>query len=168
MAERLLFGKPTTFQEAILRLPPDNHPRMGKDESITRLYAFKTALSEISNSDHHNLENRMIPLTRNDLALLERVSFKRGVVEITVSWTTAGGTWALIYGNTNSDYRHFEVARMDPPYPDPNFILVCIQTNSSFTKNPESIEYDVGLITPPELKSLKNSLLHVSSLPSVS
>jgi len=141
---------------------------MGKDESITRLRTLKTTLSEINNGGRHNLKNRMVPLTRNDLALLERVSFKRGVVETTARWTTVDGIWALIYGNTDSDYRHFEVAKMDPPCLDPNFILVCIQTNSSFTKNPESIEYDVGLITPTELRSLKNSLLRVSSLPSIS
>ena len=106
------------------------------------------------------LEVRMIPFELTEIEFLEKqlTSFKRGKKIATAEWYSfihnkQYSRWADVYGSGDDDYYQWDVWLMKPSFPNESLKLICIQTQRF-----GEIEFNMGLVTPEELKELINSL----------
>jgi len=174
MSRELVFGKPATVEQALLRLPDGRHPEYGKDEGgpIEHLVHFQEhlveMLSEVQEQGLEYLLNsgidiRNIPLELEDIKLLERYSFRRDMdnsVTIQVEYIPEDNVWSLYLPSGDDEYRWWQISKLIPPLGIPSVELLCIEMNSKYIPEETSFrfdddsEFEVFLLTTEELNSL--------------
>lgn len=166
---RLVFGQePVSFLDAWLRLPPDTHAAFSEDkpetdEQMMRLYNLRDTLAETLITHFKGtlipLEERMVPLTPEDVTLLERWSFRRGPQEQTAYWATVpiGTLWGQVYGG-DSCYLHWTLGLMTPGVEDSELKLVWVGTSDNFSRE-QPTNYDIGIVTTTEWEELKTNFV---------
>jgi len=161
---RLRFGelRPKTFEEAIRRLPDIWHPDYRRDRSIQYLVALRETLElTIANWSKENplsLERRMVPLTEEDVTLMERFSFRGGRSwEFDNKKLPREAEWSSVF---NDLYRDWEIGFLIPgPTQDGIGPLIYVKTATYQEEWRQwEIEICIGLVTKEESKELVNHL----------
>ena len=167
---KLVFGQgPISFEDALLRLPTDDHPLIHSDQGIGTLWMLRTILQQTMESKTDrmvpyqpgNLDDRMVTLDREELKMMEQYSFRRrnwGVEE--KQWATLWdkyNPWAGIYYTGDNEYKRWRISKMEPQPAGYRWVLICIETNSSYDVSATQ-EYSIGLVTHLELKELLDGL----------
>lgn len=155
-------SRPESFEEGLLRLPPDDHPGLEDDEGMEHLHNLAMVLAETVYGKYMQvcLGERMAPLTLDDIQLLERWSFRRGEVIKKADWAAIldeRNIWSDIYQPGDDFYNRWKICFMTPGTGNKEQLLICIETDSP----PRGIvepEFNVGIVTPEELRELINAI----------
>ena len=174
MSIELAFGKPTTVEQALSRLPDRTHSEYGKvvGGSIEHLVHFRERLTELQNElqmhgpDYlHNtsLDARNIPLELEDIKLLERYSFRRDLansVVIQMEYVPEDNEWSLYLPNGDEEYKWWQISKLIPSLNFPSVELISVEMNSKSIYeeinylSDEDSEFEIFLLTAGELNSL--------------
>ncbi len=174
MSPRLEFGRPSTDLQAIIRLPDSGHPDYNIAAGpIEHLVHLKGLIEEILIKNQEiisdlSLGYRRIPLGVEDMRLLEKVSFRRDLENsITVDWEYIPyeSNWSGFLPSVDDDeYRWWQIAEMVPTLSVSSAKLVSVESNSKYHRTKtdyrfdEHSEFDIFVLTPEELDSLKQEL----------
>ena len=174
MTERLVFGRPESSSQAMLRLPTRKHPDYdteyggGPIEHLSHFEEHLTYLAtEILNGMRPSLLERCIPLELEDMKVMEAVSFRRELGSaLTVGWEyiRASSHWGLFFPTGDNDYRWWQISEMTPKLELPSFSLFCIESNEQWVKERvehrfnDFSEFELILLSSQELTSLKEEL----------
>ncbi len=164
---RIEFGRPTDFYQAVMRLPNTDHPDYGVDQQIERLAHLKDRLESPLVGP---LEERMVPLDIEDVALMERWSFVLGKPEEVFPWTRVGSSssWAPLFYRDENEYGYFTIWFPEPRLETQNGWekLLCVAENRSFDvptdrvlllSDPET-ELNLGIVNRDEYDDLLKAL----------
>lgn len=181
----LEFGPPKDFLQAMIRLPERNHLLYKSDQVIEHLTHIGERLSELlvlsvlepEELENLPLEGRLIPVNLEDLAYLERISFRRNpapVINAEHEYLEKGSVWGDFYFQDSNDYGWWDVHSMSPNLEIPGHELACIMFNKytggeSFPPqrgrlNPENWDIEIGVVKSSEI-SLLASLLSRRNTP---
>ncbi len=167
--ERIKFGKyPDTFAQGVIRLTPQDDPRIKKNNPFETLHFLRVSLESVD-TQKPGLIYRMTKLNRDEIELLEQNGFRRGRELFRSDWVfpEIGSMWAEFYNintsNYDNEYASWKVNEMIPQYPDQRrYKLVCIHTNqelgNEIPENKNNEQFYLGLVTQRELKELKKTL----------
>lgn len=167
MRERLMFGSVKTFEQAVFRLPPPDHPRLkkkGPDEDLSNLSALRQTI--LTSTPATSLKRRMVPLTCEDVYLMRDI-LTLGPVLLEREWSRfddrkkGNSPWGEIYFLNDDVYFGWRVLEMLPRIDSPDFSLVCIRTTANlFDDTSPPPEFDIGLVSMEELALLKEGLAY--------
>lgn len=165
------FGvRPKTALEAIKRLPYPDHPLIGKDEAIAHLALVRKIVvnSVLYYLDGQEellgytgfpdslVERKMVPLTDEDIALMETYSFYRsevvGVEPFRAPDTKDGLDWGTLFSLKDEPW--ISVWAMSP-WDIATHPLVLIEEHEP--EDPE-FPFTMGVVTPGEYASLTREL----------
>ena len=167
--ETLRFGRPESFEQAILRLPNTDHPEYkiidGPIQNLNYLKeTLESTLKRYEQERTFALEDRLVSLNLEDIKLMETISFKRqaeGSNIVQWEYMRPENMWSQIYPCTDDDYRWWRVTRMVPEFDsEGGLILIGIETNATFSTRDifrhdgAKSEYDIGFVIPSEFDAL--------------
>jgi hypothetical protein len=172
---RLEFGKPTTFDQALMRLPNIKHPLYESDTNIQHLSHTHEKILELAFLNLHRpneladtqLEERLIPLSTEDVHLLEKSSFRRDSIPmLIVQWRYLDplSDWGQCLPSGTYSFRWWKIAGMHPDFPGKTHKLVCIESNNVYKakitniRNNANSDFDIGIVSQPEIDTLINLL----------
>lgn len=149
------------FQDAIFSLREDPH-LVSSDERLKHLHGLKLTLEEtlkdLGNAEM-TLEKRMVPLTLEDMKLLEPLVFQRGKVIKEAFWATMkdNNVWSKIYASRDQAYQGWKISLLSTNIGDKEHFLISIETNSSYTGKSEPL-LNIGVVSKVELEVLVENL----------
>ena len=164
--ERRIFGQPPqTVELALANLPDIDHSLLGEDEMFQHLNALRRIIEpsilhyalEVQFPPRifpwSDIEEKMVPLTRGDVNLMEKLSFQReklvGVLPFLPPETEGKEVWGTFFSPRNNQ-PWINVWEMSP-WALREFPLVLIEEHEP--EDPE-FPFTMGVVTPAEYASL--------------
>lgn len=164
--ERRIFGQPPqTIELALANLPDERHPLLGEDETLQHLNALREIIEQ--SILHYasgapfpsrifppsDLEERMVPLTRDDVDLMEKLSFRRGklvgVLPFLAPDADERKVWEALY--CSRDVQPWINVYEMIPWALREFPLVLIEEHEP---EDQKFPFTMGVVTPAEYASL--------------
>ena len=167
--ERRVFGqRPQTTELALKNLPDENHPLFDSDLSIEHLASLRRVLVQsilhyldispfpIPPFPPSLVENKMVPLTDEDVMLMEQYSFSRskivGVEPFRASETKEGRLWKALFPPEKDSW--ISVWTMSP-WDLSDFPLVLIEIHEP---DDSEFPFTMGVVTPEEYETLSQEV----------
>lgn len=176
-ADRLInFGRPSSFAEAVLRIPDRTHPDYqisgGPHEHCAHLREFLIEkilfLSMLNEGVTVPLATRSIPLNPDDISLLSvSNSFRIGEPVYLTRWSMLKNTndnpWIEFLPSEDDGFHFWKISKMDPKILFSGYELYSIETHPRFDLsmdyrlNLES-DFEIVLAKEEEIKLLVDDL----------
>ena len=174
----LEFGRPTSPEQALTRIPDGSHPNFQDPENedvpyqaVAHFREFVEGFVKMCESGEAArtiLEDRMEPMETDDLRLLFQLdSFYRDLkTSSTYEWSAINpeSQWAYYFPSGDGDYRWWQITALDPDVRCGPYRLYCIEINSRFfpidskVRFDDNSEFEMMFATEEEINSLKEAL----------